>query len=102
MKDLDQKLRFAIANKKLLQFTYKGALRVAEPHDYGVMKGATRLFVYQLRGSSSTRGKGVVGWKLLFVEKMSECVVLDELFPGSRGAAHQRHNEWDVLYARVA
>jgi hypothetical protein len=101
MKDLDETLRFAIANKRLLQFTYKGALRVAEPHDYGVMKGTTRLFVYQLRGSSTTPGKGVVGWKLLFVEEMSGCAVLEESFPGSRGASHQRHNEWEVLYARV-
>lgn len=101
MRDLDEKLRFAIANKRLVQFTYQGALRVAEPHDYGVLKGATRLFVYQLRGASTTRGKGVVGWKLLFVSKIAECVVLEESFPGSRGASHHRHYEWDVLYARV-
>jgi hypothetical protein len=26
---------------------------------------------------------------------------LDETFPGSRGQSHQRHIEWDILYARV-
>jgi hypothetical protein len=31
---LDAQVRFAIANKRLVQLTYHGAPRVAEPHDY--------------------------------------------------------------------
>jgi hypothetical protein len=96
----DEQLRFAIAEKRLIQFTYLGALRVAEPHDYGVYQGVTRLLAYQLRGSSS-RATSARGWKLLDVAKIIGCTVLNETFAGSRGEAHQRHYVWDVLYARV-
>jgi len=98
---LDDQLRFAIANKRLLQFTYLGALRIAEPHDYGVMKRVTRLFVYQLRGATHSQRSPVVGWKLLEFAKIHSCTVLDETFPGSRGDSHKRHYVWDILYARV-
>jgi hypothetical protein len=32
---LDSQLKFAIANKLLIRFTYESAVRLAEPHDYG-------------------------------------------------------------------
>ena len=98
---IDSQLRLAIANKRLIQFTYNGALRVAEPHDYGVQKGRARLLAYQLRGSSSSARNSVSRWRLLDVEKMAGCVVLNETFPGSRGQAHRHHHVWDTLHARV-
>ena len=88
---IDSQLRFAITNKRLIQFTYHGALRIAEPHDYGVQKGKARLLAYQLRGPSSSAPGKVRGWRLLDVEKMVGCTVLNEVFPGSRGRAHRHH-----------
>ena len=98
---LDPPLRLAIANKRLIEFVYSGAQRVAEPHDYGVQKERTRLLVYQLRSSSSPSPREARGWRLLDVEKIERLQVLDEPFPGSRGDAHQSHYVWEVLYARV-
>jgi hypothetical protein len=97
---LDQQLRFAIQNKRLVEIRCLGRSRVAEPHDYGVNKGIERLFVFQLRAVPSS-GKNIPEWRLLDTAKIEACVVLDEGFPGSRGASHRRHLEWDVLYARV-
>lgn len=97
---LEAQLRSAIATKRLIQFDYDGATRVAEPHDYGVMKGVLRLFVYQLRKVGGV-GKSAVGWRLLFVSKIEDCVVLDETFPGTRGDDHKQHYDWDMLYSRV-
>ncbi|MCA1586308.1 MAG: hypothetical protein LC791_16555 [Acidobacteria bacterium] len=98
---MDAQLRFAIANKRLIELGYHGTLRVAEPHDYGVQKGATRLLIYQLRSSGPTRRTSVSGWKLLSLSKIDGCTVLDETFLGSRGRSHQSHYVWDVVYARV-
>jgi hypothetical protein len=97
---IDERLRFAIANKRLVQLRYHGRSRVAEPHDYGVQKGIERLFVFQLRATGPSR-EGVRGWRLLDLAKIEECVVLDETFAGSRGASHPSHMEWEVVYARV-
>lgn len=97
---LDAQLRFAIQKKRLIQFEYDGALRVAEPHDYGLIKAVPRVLTYQLRkvreGTKPARG-----WRLLYLSKVTGCVVLDEAFPGTRGDAHEHHYDWDILYARV-
>ncbi len=98
---IDAQLRLAIANKRLIRFRYHGSDRVAEPHDYGVNNGVTRLLVYQLRGPArSTRGSAT-GWRLLDVSKLEDCFALDDTFPGSRGPAHRQHLGWEILHARV-
>jgi hypothetical protein len=97
----DSQFRLAIEEKRLIQLSYGGKLRVAEPHDYGVFKGETRLFVYQVRGASKTQGRQGRGWRLLYVDKVAGCIVIDETFPGSRADAHKQHLDWDVVYARV-
>ena len=92
----DRQIRAAIAGRRLIRFTYGSASRVAEPHDYGVQHGATRLLVYQLRSMPFSRG-----WRMLDVSKISGLVVLEETFAGSRRASHSHHFEWDALFARV-
>jgi len=99
---IDGQLRFAIASKRLLDVTYKGRVRLVEPHDYGVQKGTARLFVYQLRATPDRPGKGAEGWRMLDVPAIERCVVTEQTFKGSRGTPDQDHYKWDVLYARVA
>lgn len=94
---LDERLRFAIAHKRVIQIRYNGKVRLSEPHDYGVQKGIERLFTYQLRAP----GPNATGWRLLDTEKIESCEVLDETFKGSRGQSHPTHMTWEVLYARV-
>ncbi len=97
----DAQLRLAIANKRLIRFRYHGVPRVAEPHDYGVHNGITRLLVYQLRGPVRSARGNAIGWRLLDLSKLEDCVALDDTFPGSRGPAHRQHLVWEVLHARV-
>jgi len=97
---LDAQLRFAIAHKRLLRFTYGGVVRVAEPHDYGVCNGQTNVLVFQ-REKAGRQGDAVRGWRWLRTSKIRGCVVLADTFEGSRQEADQQHHHWDVLYARV-
>jgi hypothetical protein len=99
---IDQQLRFAIANKRLIQVSYGKTLRVAEPHDYGVHKGVARLLIYQRGGTRAKERSAIRGWRLLDVAKIGACLVLAETFSGGRGALHRRHHVWDVVFARVA
>jgi hypothetical protein len=98
---VDQNVRTAIAERRLLQLTYKGKSRIVEPHDYGVQDGKTRLFVYQLRVVGEVESAKTRGWRLLEFPGITTCLALEETFKGSRGGAHQKHMSWDVLYARV-
>jgi hypothetical protein len=97
---LDTQLRFAIANKRMIRFTYEGAERIAEPHDYGVRDGAAKVLAFQRRKAGRT-DRNVRGWRWLELPKIENCSVLEATFSGTREAADQDHHHWDVLYARV-
>ena len=94
----DALIRRAIEGRRLIGFHYRGAARVTEPHDYGILTGRTRLLVFQLRGKS--RGR-LPGWRVIEVPEIENLVVLDETFPGSRGQAGQAHKTWDEVFCRV-
>jgi hypothetical protein len=94
------KLRFAIAHKRRLGLEYNARLRVAEPHDFGVMNGTAKLLVYHLSVDGSAAGNRAQGWRLLDLRKIGACRVLGS-FPGSRGDSHQQHMNWDAVFARV-
>jgi len=100
LSSLDYRIRFAIAHWRLIEVTYQRVTRLAEPHDYGRRDGVDRVLVYQLRGPARP-GQSSTGWRRLDVTKIESLTVLDDQFPGSRGTQHQRHHDWDVLYARV-
>jgi hypothetical protein len=76
--ELDQLLRSAIENKRLLRFKYKGNERIAEPHDYGIQNGIIRLFCWQVGGRSGGR---IPGWRLIDITG--------------------KHHRWDKIFARV-
>ena len=61
---LDSQLRFAIANKRLIRFSYDGAIRIAEPHDYGQRDGADKVLAYQ-RQKGERKDQNVRGWRWL-------------------------------------
>jgi hypothetical protein len=89
----------AIHQKRLLRFVYKEKIRVVEPQDYGIQKGAVHLFTYQLAGESSSGT--LPDWRKFAVQGISNIELLEESFPGSRAVPSQRHQEWDVLFGRV-
>jgi hypothetical protein len=96
----DAQIRFAIANRRLVELRYGGAARTAEPHDYGIQNGRPRLLVFQLRGPARP-GHAPTGWRLLDVAKIDEIAALEDTFPGSRGRSHQSHYQWEIVWARV-
>jgi hypothetical protein len=53
---LDERIRRAIAEKRLLEIRYKRAVRLVEPRDYGVIDGTERLLIFQLCGPDSGNG----------------------------------------------
>ena len=97
---LDNQLRFAIANKRLIRLTYESAVRVAEPHDYGVRDGVPTLLAFQ-RQKAGRKDAQVRGWRWLDLSKIEDCTVLEDSFSGTRETAGQQHHHWDILYARV-
>jgi hypothetical protein len=96
---IHRQLCMAIASKRLVELTYQGLRRVAEPHDYGMINGVEQLLLYQVGGKS--RSKKLPDWRLVHVAEVEQLRVLEEQFPGGRAVPSNRHKTWDRLYARV-
>lgn len=97
--EIDQLILAAIREKRLLGFLYSDEPRIAEPQDYGMQKGVVNLFTYQTGGRSSS-GR-LPDWRKFAVHKISGIELLDQRIAGSRVVPAQKHQEWDVLFARV-
>ena len=95
---LDQHIRAAIAQRRLLQLTYGGRTRIVEPHDYGLINDETKLLVYQRREEGASRPPG---WRLLAVGKITALDLLEDTFEGSREAGQDHRFNWAPLFARV-
>jgi hypothetical protein len=97
---VDALLRTAIRERRIVTFTLRGLTRRAEPHDYGVIQGATKLFFYQVGGQS---GSGrPLGWRWALVPEIANLTLLDDRFRGARDAASGHHVQWDRLFASVS
>jgi hypothetical protein len=95
-----QAILTAIHQKRLLRFWYNGEPRLVEPQDYGIQKNTVHLFTYQIGGQSSSGH--LPDWRKFAVQSMSKVELLEQVFPGSRAVPSHRHQEWDVLFARVS
>ncbi len=95
---IDELLRRAIAEKRLVRFNYNNKLRIIEPHDYGVHKGLIKLFGYQVGGMSS---EPLPNWRWAVVNSISDLHVLNCTFPGRRSTRSGKHQRWDQLFIRV-
>jgi len=94
-----ERILTAIHEKRLLRFFYHGKIRIVEPQDYGIQKGAVHLFTYQFAGESSSGT--LPDWRKFAVKSMSKVELLDKAFRGGREVPSQKHQQWDMLFARV-
>ena len=89
---MDLRICHAIAERRLLMFGYKGAMRVVEPHLYGrTATGRDALSAWMRPGWSRTDPGGE--WRLFHVDALEQLQSLPERFEGPRpdfnpGAPH--------------
>jgi len=95
---VDEMLRRAIANRRLVRISYHSKDRIVEPHDYGIQKGIVRLLAYQVGGESSG---SLPNWRWFDVRDIASVELLETQFAGGRGASSGKHHKWDQLFLRV-
>lgn len=97
---MEQILKAAIANKQLVEFSYSGHQRIAEPHVLGISGGALQFLGYQVGGSSSSGG--IPEWRRFDLSKISNLKPLQQAFAGKRPFPSGKHSSWDQQLAIVA
>jgi hypothetical protein len=96
---IDELLRAAITQKRKIRFFYGGTERIAEPHDYGIQNGKTRLLAYQTGGRSNSGP--LPAWRMVDVSGMTQLELLEKTFSGNRPAPSGRRQQWEQLFIRV-
>jgi hypothetical protein len=96
--NIDQLVRTAIAETRLIRLRYLDRERIVEPHDYGEHNGIVKILTYQVGGSSSGP---LPNWRWMEVEQISDVQLLDQTFPGVRSIPYGKHHKWDKLFVRV-
>ncbi len=95
---LDQLLRTAIEQTRLLRLRYQNKDRIVEAHDYGEHNGVIKLLTDQVGGS---RSGPLPNWRWMETDLISDAQLLDQTFPGGRPTASGKHHKWDKLFLRV-
>src|SRR5271154_1573718 len=72
---LDQLLRTAIEQTRLLRLRYRNRDRIVEPHDYGEHNGVIKLLTWQIAGSSSGP---LPNWRWMEPALISDAQLLDQ------------------------
>lgn len=96
---MDDELRAAIQQRRLVEFRYQGLLRVAEPHLLGMIKTKKMLLIFQIGGLS--RSGTLPDWRTVEVSKMSELTVLEDLFPGPRPEVSGSRSKFTTVWTVV-
>jgi hypothetical protein len=95
---LDQLLRTAIQQTRLMRLHYRNRDRIIEPHDYGEQNGVIKLLAYQIGGSSSGP---LPNWRWMEIDLIIDAQMLERTFSGGRPTPSGKHQKWDKLYLRV-
>ena len=91
-------IRNAIANRNLIEFSYHGYPRVAEPHVYGIKNGKRQILVYQIGGLTSS-GK-VPDWRRINLEEVIGLTVSqNQTFATPRENKSPDYDDWDTIIA---
>lgn len=96
---MEEIVKQAIVQKRLIEFYYYGLHRIAEPHVLGISGGIAQVLVYQVGGQSSS-GK-LPNWRRVDLHEMSCLHILNQTFPGKRPFTSGRHSSWDIHLATV-
>jgi len=93
-----QTLASAISQRRLIQFTYDGRPRIAEPHLLGIENGLLAIEAFQIGGGSS-RG-GLPQWRNFHVGDIRDLCVLEQTFH-VRSDFNPQRSRWEQILARV-
>ena len=88
----------AIQERRLVEFSLHGLLRIAEVHLYGTHRGIPQMLVYQVGGAS--KSGGLPHWRRVALDDVSELRLLDEHFTGMR-LSEPRPAGWDGVFLMV-
>jgi hypothetical protein len=97
---MDLRICHAIAERTLLMFRYRGAMRVAEPHLYGRnTAGHDALSAWMRPGWSRTDPAG--GWRMFLADELEALSLLPERFAQARPDYNPDDPHFETVYCQL-
>ncbi len=96
---MDALIGQAINSRHVLEFTYQGLHRIAEPQVFGYYDGKKQLLGFQIGGQS--RSGGLPEWRRYDVDRITGLSISDQTFSGPRPTVTGVDTNWDTIVARV-
>ena len=97
---MNEIIREAIENKRMIEFNYKDEVRVVEPYAYGVSsKNNDILRGYQVEGGSSSSSD--LGWRLFTVDKIENIIITDIEFEAIQDGYNPNDSAMTEIYVTV-
>ena len=98
---MDLRICQAIADRRILMFAYQGAVRVAEPHLYGMTTAEHEAVSAWMRpGWSRTDPDG--GWRMFRLDGITDLQVLPERFESARPNFNPDDPHFVEVFCRLA
>ena len=96
---MDDLIRQAIAERRIVSFRYNGQRRIGEPHLLGLAQGRARLLVYQTEGSS--QNGPYPRWRQCDLSDIARFILTSRTFESARLNAAGSLKDWDEVWAIV-
>ncbi len=96
---IDQLIRQAIVERRVVAYRYDGQRRVGEPHLYGLSNGKPMVLIFQ------TDGTHVAGpypnWRRCDLDRLARLTTTSRTFARARLSPDADHADWDEVWAIV-
>ena len=96
---MDELIRQAIAERRIVGFRYNGQRRVGEPHLFGQSNGRPHVLVYQTGGTSFAGP--YPSWRRCDLKGITRFGLTTRTFGYARLNPSGDYSEWDEVWAMV-
>ena len=96
---MDEQIRQAMAERRIIAYRYNGQRRMGEPHLYGVYGGKPTLLVYQTGGTSFAGP--YPNWRRLDLAGLSRFTITGRSFEHARLSHRTDHRDWDEVWVLI-
>ena len=96
---VDELIRQAIAERRIVGFRYHGQRRTGEPHLFGTSNGRPHVLVYQTGGTSFAGP--YPNWRRCDLSGITRFTLTTRTFQTARLNPTGDYSEWDEVWAMV-
>lgn len=98
---MNRRICGAIEERKIIEFRYKGGIRVVEPHCYGIHEGSGKEVLSGYQTGGYTESGGTPDWRTYDISGVSDLKVTDISFLGPRSGYNPEDPRMSEIFCKL-